>query len=98
MVIRKIGVGSAARIAGALYAVIGLVGGCFIALFSMISAGLMGAADNNLPSWIAPMFGIGAVVVAPIFYGLMGLVVGAVGALVYNLVAGMAGGLEIEVQ
>jgi hypothetical protein len=98
MVIRRVGVGSAAKIAGALYAVLGLIGGCFIAVVSLASAGIMGAADNNLPSWIAPLFGVGAVIVGPIFYGLMGLVIGGLGAALYNLVAGMAGGLEIEVQ
>jgi len=98
MVIRRVGVASAAKIAGALYAVIGLIGGCFIAIVSLASAGIMGAADSSLPSWIAPMFGVGAIVVAPIFYGVMGLIIGALTAAVYNLVAGVAGGLDLEVQ
>ena len=98
MVIRKIGVGSAAKIAGALYAVIGLIAGCFLALFSLASAGFMASAGTDAPSWIAPMFGVGAIVIAPIFYGIMGLVIGALTAFVYNIVAGMAGGLEVDVQ
>jgi hypothetical protein len=99
MVIRRIGVASAAKIAGALYAVIGLVGGCIIAFISLVSAGFMANAGNSdLPSWIAPMFGVGAIVVAPIFYGVMGLILGAITAVIYNLVAGVAGGLDIEVQ
>ena len=98
MVIRRVGVASAARIAGALYAVIGLIAGCIVAMVSLVSANIMaGASQSDLPPWIAPMFGVGAIVIAPIFYGVMGLVVGALTAAIYNLVAGMAGGLEVDV-
>jgi hypothetical protein len=34
----------------------------------------------------------------PIFYGAMGFIGGAIGALLYNLFAGMVGGIEIEVE
>jgi hypothetical protein len=34
----------------------------------------------------------------PIFYGIMGFVVGAIGALLYNLVANWVGGIEMEVE
>ncbi len=99
MVIRRIGVMSAAKITGALYAALGLIAGCILATFSMMSAGFMANAGNSdVPSWIAPIFGIGAIVIAPIFYGVMGLIGGAVAAAIYNLVAGVAGGLDLEVQ
>ena len=99
MVIRRIGVASAAKISGAIYAVIGLIGGCIVAVISLASAGFMSAAANNdMPSWLGPMFGVGAIVIAPIFYGVMGVVVGALTAVVYNVVAGVAGGLDLEVQ
>ena len=99
MVIRRIGVGSAAKVGGALYAAIGLVMGCIFAGISLVGAGFMANAPNNdVPPWIAPMFGVGAIIVAPIFYGVMGLIGGAIGAFVYNLIAAVAGGLELEVQ
>ena len=99
MVIRRIGVMSAAKITGALYAALGLIAGCILATFSMVSAGFMANASNgDVPSWIAPIFGIGAIVIAPIFYGVMGLIGGAFAAAIYNLVAGVAGGLDLEVQ
>ena len=34
----------------------------------------------------------------PIFYAVMGFVFGALGALIYNIFAGMVGGVEIEVE
>jgi hypothetical protein len=99
MVIRQIGVGSAAKIGGALYAVIGLIIGLFVAAFSLLGAGLASQAGaGDVPSFIGPLFGVGAIVFAPIFYGILGLIGGAVAAAVYNLVAGMAGGLEIQVD
>jgi hypothetical protein len=34
----------------------------------------------------------------PIIYGIIGFIGGAIGALLYNLFAGMVGGVEIEVE
>jgi hypothetical protein len=100
MVIRRVGVWSIARIAAALYTVIGLVAGFLFAGISLVSAGFAQAVESGdeLPAWLAPLFGVGAIVIFPILYGVMGLIVGAVGALVYNLAAGAVGGIEIEIQ
>ena len=37
-------------------------------------------------------------IAAPIMYGLMGFVMGAIGALIYNLIAGWVGGIEMELE
>ncbi len=42
------------------------------------------------------MFGKGLFI--PVIYGVMGFVVGIIGAAIYNLVAGWIGGIEIEVE
>jgi hypothetical protein len=98
MVLRRVGVLSVAKIAGVMYAAMGLVFGLFFsAIFSLIPfAGRTG--DPSMPSWIAPMFGAGALIFMPIFYGVLGLVGGAIGALVYNLFAGLVGGIELELE
>jgi hypothetical protein len=44
------------------------------------------------------MMGVGAVVALPVFYGCMGFIAGAVGALFYNLFAGMVGGVELRTE
>ena len=99
MQLRRIGVGSAAKVAGALYAVLGLIAGLIIALISMVSAGLLaGAQTEEVPSWLGPIFGIGAVVFFPILYGVLGVILGAVVAAVYNAVAGMVGGIELDLE
>ena len=101
MVIRHVGVGSAAKIAGMLYAVAGLfVGVIFAAISFLGGAGLIaqGADQNAAGAMFGMMFGAGALIFAPIFYGIMGVVIGALTAAVYNLVAGVTGGLELDVQ
>ena len=104
MTIRRVNVASAAKIGGTLYAILGLIFGVIVALISMAGAGFAAAAQNDpemprmMASMIGAMFGVGAIVVLPIFYGVMGLIGGAVLAAIYNLVAGFAGGLVVDVE
>ena len=100
MVLKRVGVGSAAKVTGALYAAIGLIVGCFIALAALLGGAMSsGISDSGaLPAFVGGFFGVGAIIIAPLFYGVMGFVGGAIGAWVYNLVAGMAGGLELDLQ
>ena len=44
------------------------------------------------------VFGVGAIVILPIVYGILGAIFGALTAAFYNLVAGMAGGLSLDVE
>ena len=94
MRIKSVGIGSSAKISGALYALMGLIFGAIFALTSLFSQGLWA---NESP-FLGMMFGVGAIVFLPIFYGTMGLVAGAIGAALYNWVAGMIGGLELELE
>jgi hypothetical protein len=99
MVIRKIGVGSAARVFGTLYALWGFIIGAIVAMIALAGAGISAASsDDAMPAWLGTMFGVGAIVVLPIVYGLMGLIFGALTAAFYNLVAGISGGLSLDVQ
>ena len=96
MIVRKFGVWSVARMYGTLLAVVGLIVGLMFALASLIGAGI--AKNSDLPAGMAAVFGVGAVVLLPIFYGVLGILMGAVGATLYNLFAGMVGGVEIDVS
>lgn len=99
MVITKIGVGSSAKISGMLNAGIGLLIGVCVAVVSMLGSGLASAmGESGAPGFIGTLFGVGAVVFFPLMYGFFGLVGGAIGAALFNLAAGMVGGLEIETR
>lgn len=97
MVIRHIGVWSAARMYAAVSAAAGLFFGLCLAALSVVGAGL-GAPGDDAPAWLAPVFGMGAIVALPLFYGVMGLVAGAIGSAIYNVFASVVGGLEIDIQ
>jgi hypothetical protein len=99
MVIRRVGPLSCAKIAGAVYAVIGLCFGLFFAAFGSLfsAAGMASDAPSGMPM-IGALFGIGAIVILPILYGVMGFIATLISAAIYNLVAGVVGGIEIDVQ
>jgi hypothetical protein len=98
MVLKRIGVLSMAKIAGVLYAAIGVFVGLGVAVLSSV-AGMAGARMNpDMPGWAGPLFGVGAIVVLPILYGILGFIGGAIGAGIYNVFSGIVGGLELELE
>jgi len=95
MVVKSIGVVSVAKMYGAICAAAGLLIGILFALASVVGAGL---AESSEVGFLGPMLGAGAVVALPIVYGIMGFIAGAIGAVLYNVFAGMVGGVRIEVE
>ena len=97
LTIHKIGVLSAAKVAGVLGVVIGLlVGMIYAAVFMVMGASMMGGGAEEGAGLLA--VGAGAVCVVPILYGVLSFVMGAVYAFVFNLAVGVIGGLELEVE
>ena len=87
--VKRIGVLSLAKILGLLYAILGLIIGALLSLFSV--TGFVGAADVGL------FFGTASIIIFPILYGVMGFVGGLITAFFYNFIAGKIGGLEVEI-
>lgn len=101
MVIRRFGVWSVARLSAALYGGLGLIFGVIVALASLVGAGFSAAmSESGTPGAgaIGALFGIGAVIFLPILYGVMGLIFGALTAWLYNVIAGIVGGVEVDIQ
>ena len=95
MVIKRIAPLSLARIAGTLYAVMGLFFGCLVSLIAM-AGGFSSQASQN-PA-LGAMLGVGANFILPIFYGGIGFVGMLIAAWLYNVIAGRVGGIELDVQ
>jgi hypothetical protein len=91
VVVERIAPLSLAKVLGAIYAVIGFVAGAMFTLFALVGA----VASDPETAWLAPLFGIAAIVVFPILYGVIAFVVGLVVSGLYNLIAGRIGGVEV---
>lgn len=99
MTIRRFGPLSMAKVFGLTYALLGLIFGAFFSLFSVLGAFVgSGMGEHGAEAFFGLLFGVGAVIVLPLFYGAMGFLSGLVGAFFYNLVAGMVGGIEMELE
>ncbi len=96
MVINRVGPVSFARIVGTLYAFMGLVLGACISLIATIGGGF-GSQNFGFPGFGA-FLGIGAIIAAPIFYGLLGFVSALIGAALYNVLASAVGGIELDLR
>jgi hypothetical protein len=94
MVVNRIGPFSLAKLAAALYAILGLIFGALFTLFGM--AGFM-ASGGEGGGMMGAIFGIGAIVILPIVYGCLGFIGSLLMAFLYNVIAGMVGGVELDV-
>ncbi len=89
--IKKMGVLSVAKIEAVLCAVAGFIVGIIIALVGTAMMGMM-----QTPRAFGLYFGVASIIILPIVYGILGFIVGAIVAFLYNIVAGAIGGIEIE--
>ncbi len=89
--------------AGKIFAILyGLMGLIFLPFFAL--AAILGAfAEQAQPGHAAPaaiagglLLGMG--IAMPIFYAVMGFVIGIISSALYNLIARWVGGLEFEVE
>jgi hypothetical protein len=95
-VIHSVQILSVGKTMGAIYAGIGVVVGCFVALFSMFGGLAQLASDRPGAGVVGMFFGVGAIILAPIFYGFLGFLIGLLMSALYNLSARLMGGIEIE--
>jgi cyanate permease len=84
--IRRFGVGQTAKVVGVLYTLMGLLVVPIFALAAIFAP----ESERPFPLWL--------VACLPFVYGLLGLVFSSIACLVYNMVAGWVGGIEVEVE
>ncbi len=90
--LKRFGVMSVARLYAVLMAVAGFIVGLFMAIISLIS----GMAANSAVLGFG--LGLASIIVFPIIYAVLGFVCGAIGAFLYNVIAGKIGGIEIDFE
>lgn len=93
-VVKRIGPGSAFKMGLVLYGLMGLILGALFALISTLGAAL---APPELGAFKF-LFGVGAIIIMPLCYGVIGGIFAAIGAVLYNFVAGWVGGLEVDIS
>jgi len=91
--VKSVGVLSVAKIMGLIYGCMGLI---FVPFFLLI--GLLGTFAGQQKNPLAGIFSVGFAIFMPFLYGLMGFIMGAIGALLYNLFAKLVGGFELELE
>ena len=91
MVINRVGPLSSAKVVGLLYAILGLAMG---AIFSLAAALGFGAGRGDA----GPLFGAAAVVFFPVAYGVVGFLMTLIIIWLYNGLARLVGGIEIDLR
>jgi hypothetical protein len=102
MTIRRFGVVSVGKMHGLLMFIMGLIIGVLYGLFFIIfgaAATLGGGGDNATVAGVSSVaIGVGMMIGIPLMYGFLGFVMGMIGALIYNAVAGIIGGVKFELE
>ena len=94
--IKRIDPISTGSVMGGLYALIGLLIGGMFSLMALLGATVsVGEGEVAAAGFIT---GIGALILIPIFYGFLGFIGGLIGALIYNFVAGVVGGIRVDLE
>ena len=95
MVITRIQPMSLAKLSALVYAVFGLLIGAIMSLFAIGGAMFLPRDEGGMFGMI---FGAAAIVILPVVYGALGFISAFVGALLYNVAAGVVGGVDLEVN
>lgn len=103
MTIRRFGVISVAKIYALLSFVFGLIFGLVYGLFFILFGAAMtaagaGGADAAAGGISTVVIGVGMMIGLPLFYGILGFIMGAIAALIYNGLAGVVGGVKFELE
>jgi hypothetical protein len=85
---------SLGKMFGAIYGVMGLIAGGAITIFSILGKSL----STTEGDFGGSMFGVGAIILVPLIYGVMGFVLGVISGWLYNIAAKLVGGVEVEIE
>ncbi|MFL6332516.1 MAG: hypothetical protein ACJ754_04145 [Pyrinomonadaceae bacterium] len=99
--IKRVGVFSCAKIYSITLAAMGLLIGIIYGLIFMVLGGAMlagGGSNSGMAGGSSFVIGLVMMIAIPVFYGFVGFIGGLIGGVVYNVAAGVVGGLELELE
>jgi hypothetical protein len=96
MILRRVGILSLGKFMGFLYGLLGLLIGAVVSLFSLLGFAAQNQAQGQGQAALLIGVGVGSIIVFPLLYGFLGFLGGIIFGALFNLVASMAGGIEIE--
>ena len=94
--LKRIDILSVAKVYAVLAAIFGFIEGLFIAAFPRVATqtvSVMGIKMTGV-STLGPL----AIIAVPVLSVIIGFIAGAIGAFLYNVVAGWVGGVELEFE
>ncbi len=102
MTIKRFGVISVAKMYALLMFIFGLIFGVLYGLMFIVFGAAMSSMGGNSDATVGGLgtaaMGIGFMIGMPIMYGVLGFIMGAIGALIYNAVAGIIGGVKFDLE
>jgi hypothetical protein len=102
--LKRIGVVSLGKIYALVGAIFGLIAGIFMAIIALSLGSVITTSPEALaldPTGMYGMifgFGVLAIVAFPVMAAICGFILGAITALIYNLIAGKLGGVLLELN
>ena len=98
MELKAIGPVSSAKVLGLFYAAtIGLVAGVVVACVALAGAAL-GRGGEDVSPFLGSMFGVAAIVLLPVLYGVLGALGGLILSGLYNVIARLVGAIQVTLQ
>ncbi|MFH1071806.1 MAG: hypothetical protein V1743_00055 [Nanoarchaeota archaeon] len=98
LILNKVGIKSYAKIAALIMAIVGFIEGLFYLVIVSIIGYIPESATGDIAGNIEVIknMGFAIVIILPIVYAVIGFLLGACAAWVYNLLARWVGGVELE--
>jgi hypothetical protein len=96
MILRRVGTLSLGKFMGFLYGLLGLLIGAVFSLISLLGFAAQNQGQGQGQAALLIGVGVGSIIIFPLLYGFLGFLGGIIFGALFNLVASMAGGIEIE--
>lgn len=96
MILKRIDPSSCAKVYGVVCVAVGLIAGLFISVAAWLTSSMFDGGGGG--GGMGMLFRAGAIIFLPIFYGVIGFIMGYLSAVVYNVAAKSIGGIEVEFE